>query len=470
MINDFLQHDLKNIDELIQKFCAYASTILTAPDPRLAGVKMNTNGLPHIKNIDQGVGAEMSLLQFIDEIGSRMNGSTGPNYYGFVTGGVTPAALLGDWLVALFDQNVMGSKETIAPEVEIQALNMLIDLLGLGDHYNGSFVTGATISNFVGLSTAKQWYGKKFGVDVAEEGLCALKPIPLFSAAPHSSIYKSLSMAGLGRKCLTLVPTINAREAIDLNELEALLVNLNSPSIVVANAGTVNTVDFDDLDGIGKLKEKYDFWLHVDAAFGGVVGCSESHKHLINGIHYADSITIDAHKWLNIPYDCAIQLTKNISLQREVFMNSASYLSNSFEPSNFVHLTPENSRRFRALPVWMSILAYGKNGYQEMIDRNVECAKTFGQMIALDPDFTLLADVFLNGVCFTLEGKVGAQSLESRVNQLLDDLLEDGRIFLTGTYYKGVPAMRLNVCNWQTTVEDMHKSYSILKELLASSS
>ncbi len=220
---------------------------------------------------------------------------------------------------------------------------------------------------------------------------------------------------------------------------------------MVGNAGTVNTADFDDLEKIGQLKEKYPFWLHVDAAFGGFAACSPLYAYYVQGLNYADSITMDAHKWLNVPYDAAMQFTRHPQLQAEVFHNQSTYLGSADAGFNFIPYPPENSRRFRALPAWVSLLAYGREGYRDIVERNSQLAQQFGQQIEQSGKFRLLASVKMNVVCFTINGS----TTTGQVGEFLAALREDGRVFMTPTVYKGIPAIRAAISNWQTEERDV---------------
>lgn len=410
-----------------------------------------------------GSGAARAAALFLEKYQPGISASAGPRYFGFVTGGSTPAAIMGDWLATTYDQNVIVDHDSIAAHVEVTTVHMLRQLFQLPNSYQGSFVSGATISNLVGLAQAREWAAAQAGLNILEDGLYGMPPIPMFSATPHSSSFKSAAILGMGKNNLQTICTLPGREAIDVPALAIALRELRGqPAIVVASAGTVNTADFDDLSAIAALKERHPFWLHVDAAFGGFAACSPQLAHLLHGLDMADSITIDAHKWLNVPYDSAMQFSRHPQLQWQVFQNAATYLGPQSNNPNLVHWTPQNSRRFRALPVWMSLMAYGRDGYRELVERNCAQAKWLANKLAASPHFHLLAPVHLNVVCFTQVGKPSQAELQI----YLDHLRDDGRVFLTPTVYKGTPAVRAAISNWQTEQADMEICWQALSDHL----
>ncbi|MFJ4833512.1 pyridoxal phosphate-dependent decarboxylase family protein [Streptomyces sp. NPDC088747] len=408
-----------------------------------------------------GTGAEGALTRFAERWAPGFSGSAGPRYLGFVTGGSTPAALTGDWLTSTYDQNVSGGGDSSAAALEHETVGWLRELFGLGEEHSGAFVSGATVSNTVGLAIAREWLGERLGVSVSREGLGALGRVDVLSGSPHSSVTKALSVLGVGRDGLRQVPVLSGnREAVDVERLAEALESLEGrPAIVVANAGTVNTVDFDDLRAVAALKERYDFWLHVDAAFGGFAALSPAYAHLVDGLDAADSVCVDLHKWLNVPYDAAVQFTRRRDLQVRVFHNASPYLGMPTGDPDFLHLTPENSRRLRALPAWFALTAYGRDGHREIVERNVALAGRLGERVATEGRLRLLAPVRLNVVCFTLAGDPSQQ----RVREFARAVAASGEAFVTPTSYGGTHALRAAFSNWRTSEADTDRVFDVLR-------
>lgn len=404
-------------------------------------------------------GAAAALRLFEARWLPRLAASVGPRYLGFVTGGATPASLVGDWLTAALDQNPTAGWDSEAPELERQTVRELAGWFGLSAAHEGSFVSGATMSNFVGLAIAREWLGEQQGVRVSDVGVAALGPVTVLSGAAHSSIHKALSMLGLGRHAVQKIATQPGREAVDLQALEAALqAQQGRPVIVVANAGTVNSGDFDDLRAIASLRERYPFWLHVDAAFGAFAALDTRLAPLVAGLDAADSVCVDCHKWMNVPYDSALQFTRHRALQLRVFQNAAAYLGDPGERPDFVHLTPENSRRWRALAAWFAVQAYGREGQADIVARNIDCARLLGHLLSADETLELLAPVRLNIVCFAVRGL----NEQAGVQALLERVRDSGEAFLTPTLYAGRWAVRAAFSNWRTSADDVRRVHAAL--------
>ncbi|WP_327136507.1 pyridoxal-dependent decarboxylase [Streptomyces sp. NBC_01340] len=454
-----LADDLSRLPELLQSARDFAAGEVVGLDGRPVadpGKVPDPEPLPA-----EGRGAQGALSRFTERWAPGFSGSAGPRYLGFVTGGATPASLTGDWLTGAYDQNVSGGGGSSASALERETVGWLRELFGLGEAHSGAFVTGATVSNTVGLAIAREWLGERLGVSVSREGAAALGPVDVLSGSPHSSVTKALSVLGIGRDRLRTVPVLSGnREAVDVERLAAALDGLDGrPAVVVANAGTVNTVDFDDLRAIAALKERYDFWLHVDAAFGGFAALSPSYAHLVDGLDAADSVCVDLHKWLNVPYDAAVQFTRRQDLQVRVFHNESPYLGLPNGDPDFLHLTPENSRRLRALPPWFSLMAYGREGHREIVERNIALARLLGERITDVPELRLLAPVRLNVVCFTLAD----EPTRERVHALAAAVAASGEAYVTPTVYAGTQGLRAAFSNWRTTKADTERVFSVLR-------
>ncbi len=457
-----LAADLAELPDVLDATRRYAADIVAglAERPVVPATATDSEPLP-----EQGSGFAGALESFDTRWEPGFSASPGPRYLGFVTGGATPAALAGDWLAGTFDQNAAAHDGSAAKALEHETVRWLASLFGLGAAHSGAFVSGATMSTFVGLATGREWLGEQRGVSVADAGVGALGPVAVFSGSPHSSVAKALSMLGLGRDSLRPVPTLPGREAVDVARLRDALAELDGPAIVVANAGTVNTVDFDDLVALAELREQHPFWLHVDAAFGGFAALSPEHAHLVAGLADADSVCVDLHKWLNVPYDSAVQFTRRRDLQLRVFRNAAAYLGLPTDDPDFVHLTPENSRRLRALPAWFTLRAYGRDGHREIVARCAEQAQRLGDLLAEAPELRVLAPVRLNVVCFTLADNPTAQ----RIAEVARTIAADGETFLTPTVYNGQHALRAAFGNWRTTSADTDRVHRAIMRAVRSS-
>ncbi|MFE9422588.1 pyridoxal phosphate-dependent decarboxylase family protein [Kitasatospora sp. NPDC006697] len=451
-----LAADLAQLPELLESTRRQAVDFLAGLDDRpVLGEPIGPGATPPG---GEGGGLRAALDEFAERWQPAFSASAGPRYFGFVTGGATPAALAGDWLTAAADQNSNSALDPAGQQLERETADRLRGLFGLGPAHSGTFVSGATMSNTVGLAIAREWLGERRGVDVAQEGAAALGRVRVLSGTAHSSVSKALSVLGLGRSALVPVATLPGREAVDPAALERELVRAAGPCVVVANAGTVNTADFDDLLALAELRDRYGCWLHVDAAFGGFAALAPEFAELVAGLDAADSVCVDLHKWLNVPYDSAVQFTRRPDLQARVFHNAAAYLgpAPSGERPDLVHLTPENSHRLRALAAWFTLRAYGRDGHREIVERCAACARTLGEAVAATPGLRLLAPVRLNVVCFTLAQDPTADRLAALAARLAPDA------FLTPTRYAGAPALRAAFSNWRTTEADVRRTATAL--------
>lgn len=456
-----LAADLDRFDQLLDAARARAGAALRGLAERPVAAPAPGAPGPYEPLPERGLGGAAALARFGERWEPGFSGSAGPRYLGFVTGGATPAAVAGDWLVGAYDQNAAAAGDSAATDLERETAGWLRELFGLGPEHTGAFVSGATMSNVAGLAVAREWLGERLGVSVADAGAGALGEVAVLSGAAHSSVSKALSLLGLGRDALRDVPLLPGREAVDVDALADALADLGGrPAVVVANSGTVNTVDFDDLRAVAALRERFPFWLHVDAAFGAFAALSPAHAHLVAGLDAADSVCVDLHKWLNVPYDAAVQFTRRRDLQLRVFRNAAAYLAQPGDDPDFVHLTPENSRRLRALPAWLTLAAYGREGHREVVERNVALARRFGERLesAAGGALRLLAPVRLNVVCFTL----AAEPTRERVAALAAAAAAGGEVVVTPTVYGGTHGLRAAFSNWRTVPGDVDRAVDAL--------
>ncbi|WKB80087.1 pyridoxal phosphate-dependent decarboxylase family protein [Cellulophaga omnivescoria] len=453
-MNKLLEKDFNSFDKLLHKIAEQGTEYFK-------NVDLEKTSLPVLKTSkkilnNEGIGGLKTLKLFNEKFRHTIVASSGPRYLGYVVGGTTPAAVIGDWLTTIYDQNpqTTTAQGDVSVQIEQETIKLLLHLFHLPNNFLGGFVSGATMSNFTCLAVARQWIGKQEGKDFAKNGITST--INVLSAVPHSSAIKSLSMLGIGSANVIKIKIEEGnRESININDLEVKIKTLNNkPFILISSAGTVNSADFDNFEAINALHKKYNFWWHIDGAFGAFASCSPKYRHLVKGWENADSITIDCHKWLNVPYDSAVFFVKEKHnlLQLETFQNSnAPYLGDPSENFNYLNFLPENSRRLRALPAWFSLIAYGKDGYKDIVENSVNMAQKLEEFILQNEELTLLTPTRLNNVCFSLKDK----NKQDKIPLFITELNKEGKVYMTPTVYRNTKGVRASFVNWRTNEKDI---------------
>ncbi|KAL4768782.1 pyridoxal phosphate-dependent transferase [Aspergillus nidulans var. acristatus] len=452
------------------------------------------------QSLDEGgIGYDSTRRHILDDLVPAFNlSSISPLYYGFVTGGVTPAALFADGIVSAYDQNVQVhlTEHTIATDVEYATLGLLIDLLRLDhDWLNGTFTTGATASNILGLACGREYVvrqalrkrGPASTQGVGEIGLfeamhaAGLSGIQVLSTMPHSSLVKAAGVLGIGRANVQNVSDDKDPLRFDLDKVETRLRDLSKATIVAVSCGEVNTGYFatgglDEMQKLRKLCDEYGAWLHVDGAFGifgrilPEIPEFTAIRQGCEGMELADSIAGDGHKMLNVPYDCGFFLTRHRNEAVNVFQNAnAAYLTGgtSDAPSipSPLNIGLENSRRFRALPVYASLLAYGSRGYQIIIEEQIRLARKIAAWLYDHPKYNVLPEVnnkdeLLHKTYMVVLFSAKDDNLNRQLAAKID---ETRKIYVSGTSWQHRPACRIAISNWRVQAD---RDFSIVKEVL----
>ncbi|MEV2268323.1 pyridoxal phosphate-dependent decarboxylase family protein [Nonomuraea africana] len=361
---------------------AALNLVASAAEPYLSslgGRPVHDRSADHLLDLLEGPLPEegegtMAAVERLLAVGTEASTQTsGPRFFHFVIGGATPAAQAADWVTSLLDQpSGLHLTSPLAATAERVALEWLKDLFGLPSAYGGVLTPSATFANLTGLACARQWWGERHGADVTSQGLAGLPRMPvLASGYIHPSSRKALQMLGVGRDGVTVCARDGAGR-VDLAAMERELAALDGPAVIVGNAGEVNTGDFDPLADLADLAERYDAWLHVDGAFGLFAAASPRLRHLVEGVERAHSVTADGHKWLNVPYESGFVFVHDQDLMFRSFGAwGAHYLPADV---NYNNLGPESSRRARALPIWATLTAYGRQGYARLVERHHDLA------------------------------------------------------------------------------------------------
>jgi glutamate/tyrosine decarboxylase-like PLP-dependent enzyme len=417
---------------------------------------------------EEGAGALEALRELLDGGLQASVASAGPRFFHFVIGGVTPAALGGALLTDAIDQNsAMWTSSPLGSALGRVSVDWLRDLFGLPKGWGGALVTGGTMANYVGLAAARRWWGLQLGVDIEDQGMSGLPPVPVFSSGYiHASARKALAMLGMGRERLQILAGDPAGR-LDVEELRTSLREADGPAIVIGNAGEVNTGDFDPISDLAELAAEHDAWLHVDGAFGLFAALSPRTAHLVEGVDRAHSVAADGHKWLNVPYDCGFAFVRDPTLLEGFFAQSAAYLTTGEERPNLMLHTPESSQRARGIAVWATLRAYGREGYRNIVERHLDLAQRVASRVDQAPDLERLAEVSLNIVCFRFrpQGVDDEAAIDELNRRLGEEILRDGRVYVGTTLFEGKVAFRPAIVNWRTREEDVDLLVDVVREL-----
>ncbi len=410
---------------------------------------------------DRGDDPERVVARLARDVDPGLVATAGPRYFGFVIGGSLPVTVATEWLAAAWDQNAGNYPASPAASVvEEVAGSWLRTLFGLPATASVGFVTGGTMANFTGLAAARHGVLQAVGYDVEARGLVEAPPVTVIvGGEAHTTIFVALRMLGLGSERVTPVPA-DGQGRMRADALRRALEASTGPTIVCAQAGNVNTGAFDPVREIAAATAERGAWLHVDGAFGLWAAASPRLRHHLDGVEMAQSWATDAHKWLNVPYDCGIVFVADPVAHRAAMTVTADYLvrgaGEAYQAYDYV---PESSRRARGLSVYVALRSLGRSGVAELVDRCCALARRIAHRLEAVPGVTILNDVVLNQVLvrFAAPGD-DDRGADERTAAVIAAIQSDGTCWAGGTIWRGRGAMRISVSNWSTTEEDIDRS------------
>ncbi|HEX7951287.1 MAG TPA: pyridoxal-dependent decarboxylase [Candidatus Limnocylindrales bacterium] len=462
-------------DDLLEQTARLAREWLASVDGRRvfpeASVEALRAGFPQDLP-EHGEDASKVIEELARAAAPGLVASPGPRYFGFVIGGSLPATVAADWLTSAWDQNAgLYVSSPASSVIEELAGRWVLEAGGLPAGAGVGFTTGAMMANFTCLAAARSAVLDRAGWDVEALGLQGAPPIRVFVGDEvHATVPAALRLLGLGGKTAIRVPVDGqgAMRAEALREALRGAGDASAPTIVAAQAGNVNSGAFDPLDEIAEATREAGAWLHVDGAFGFWAAASPALRHLTRGMERADSWTTDAHKWLNVPYDCGIAIVADPRWQARAMALSAAYLIAADHARDPYDWVPESSRRGRANTVYAALRTLGRTGLAALIEDDCANARRFAAALDGTAGIRILNDVVLNQVLVRFEphgGEAAGGSAagdtaagDARTRAIIAAVQRDGTMWAGGTTWHGLAAMRISVSNWRTTEADVARS------------
>lgn len=410
-----------------------------------------TDQLPEI-----GENAAAVLDHVCDEMVAQGFHVPSANYFGLMN--PTPAymAVLAEALVAALNPQLASlARSQLASRIERETVRWIGDRVGWDKPFDGTFTSGGNEANFSALAMALATHFPR----TVEDGLAGagVKPVLYASDEAHHSLDKSAGLLGLGRKALRRIP-VNAAVQMDLRELDALIAQDkaagNAPFCVVATAGTTNSGAVDNLAATAELCRRHNLWLHVDGAYGAAAIFSDQHRDLVLGIELADSITLDPHKWLAMPFAAGVILTSHPQALQATFATSTPYMprkSGAAPPLDNFQVSTQWSRRMNSLKLWLTLRVHGRKAYEELIDRQLKLAAFFANWVRQSESFELAAPQVLPIVNFRVK-LPGATEQERHAahEAIVHEATREGRRWISTTLVNGQSVIRMMVISYLT--------------------
>jgi glutamate/tyrosine decarboxylase-like PLP-dependent enzyme len=395
--------------------------------------------------------ADADILALLDEVGSPATvASAGPRYFGFVVGGSLPVTTATSILAGAWDQNAFVQVASpTGTALERITLEWLVDILGLPSTTYGALVTGTALGNVLGLAAARTALLADAGWDIEADGLVGAPQLRVVAGAEaHATLVGAVALLGLGRARIESVP-VDGQGRMRPEALPPL----DDRTILCVQAGNVNTGALDPAEPLCAAAHEAGAWVHVDGAFGLWARATPRLAETARGYDAADSWATDAHKWLNVPYDCGAILVRDpIHLSRAMAV-SAAYLPEAATGNPFDY-TPEGSRRARGVGAWAAIRSLGRSGIADLVDRCCTLARQFGDGLSAG-GCEILNEVGLNQVLVAFGDDV-------TTNAVIAGVQKDGTCWCGGTVWQGRAAMRISVSSWATTPADVDQSVAAI--------
>lgn len=390
-----------------------------------------------------------------------------PRFFGYVTAPPAPIGILGDFLAAALNPNVGAwALSPAATEIEAQTVRWLAELVGYPTTCGGLLVSGGNMANIVGFLAAR---AAKAPWDVREQGVAGPDGRRLrayASAETHTWLHKAADLAGLGTSSIRWIPT-DPQLRMDVRALRTRLEEDaragDIPFVVVGTAGSVSTGAIDPLRDIAALCREHRVWFHVDGAYGGFAAALPDAPDDLLGLHAADSLAVDPHKWLYAPLEAGCALVRDEEALRRAFSYHPPYYHFDERVTNYVDYGPQNSRGFRALKVWLALKQVGARGYRTMIADDVALARTLARAVADDPELELvtqgLSITTFRYVPADLRGRIGTDDVERHLDTvnraLLDQLQRSGEAYVSNAVVGGRYLLRACIVNFHTAQTDV---------------